>query len=84
MTVKYSWMKTHMCDACIEMSELLFEAYNVPSVMFGIDSLFSFYANGGMRDTDGDEADIVVSAGHSNTHIIPTLHGKGLLERTKR
>ncbi|CDS05618.1 hypothetical protein LRAMOSA08146 [Lichtheimia ramosa] len=67
-----------------QMSELLFEAYNVPSVMYGIDSLFSFYANGGMRDTGGDEADLVVSAGHSNTHIIPTLHGKGLLERTKR
>ncbi len=28
-----------------EMSELLFECYHVPSVSFGIDSLFSLYNN---------------------------------------
>ena len=27
------------------MSELLFECYNVPSVAYGIDSLFSLYHN---------------------------------------
>ena len=27
------------------MSELLFECYNVPSVAYGIDSLFSLYNN---------------------------------------
>ncbi|KAF7732280.1 Nuclear actin-protein involved in chromatin remodeling [Apophysomyces ossiformis] len=64
----------------IEMSELLFECYNVPSVVYGIDSLFSFYANGGLAEEGG----ITISAGHTATHIIPTLHGKGLLERTKR
>ncbi|KAI9270702.1 actin-related protein, ARP5 class [Phascolomyces articulosus] len=64
------------------MDELLFECYNVPSVLFGIDSLFGYYANGGLHDDDG--SGIVISAGHNATHIIPTLHGKGLLERTKR
>ncbi|KAI8143640.1 hypothetical protein BJV82DRAFT_668679 [Fennellomyces sp. T-0311] len=65
-----------------QMDELLFECYNVPSVMFGIDSLFGFYANGGLRDEN--DGGIVISAGHNATHVIPTLHGKGLLERTKR
>ena len=64
------------------MDELLFECYNVPSVTFGIDSLFSYYANGGLHDDDG--SGVVISAGNTSTHIIPTLHGKGLLERTKR
>lgn len=68
-------------DGFVEMNELLFECYGVPSVTFGIDSLFSFYANGGMRE---DEGGIVISAGHNATHIIPTLHGKGLLQQTKR
>ncbi|KAG0169111.1 Nuclear actin-protein involved in chromatin remodeling [Apophysomyces sp. BC1034] len=63
-----------------QMSELLFECYGAPSVTYGIDSLFSFYANGGSADEGG----ITISAGHTATHIIPTLHGKGLLERTKR
>lgn len=61
------------------MSELLFECYDVPSVLYGIDALFSFYANGGQ-----DDSGVVLSAGHNATHIIPTLKGKGLLERTKR
>ncbi|KAL0078786.1 hypothetical protein F4703DRAFT_1208720 [Phycomyces blakesleeanus] len=63
-----------------QMSELLFESYGIPSVTYGIDSLFSYHANGGSQDEGG----IVISAGHTATHVIPTLHGKGLLERTKR
>ena len=30
---------------CIVMSELLFECYGVPSVTYGVDSLFSLYHN---------------------------------------
>ena len=28
-----------------EMSELLFECYHVPSIVYGVDSLFSLYNN---------------------------------------
>ncbi|KAI7871446.1 hypothetical protein BDF14DRAFT_1760896 [Spinellus fusiger] len=63
-----------------QMSELLFEGYGVSSVLYGIDALFSYHANGGTTDDGG----IVISSGHTATHIVPTLHGKGLLERTKR
>ncbi|KAG0002630.1 Nuclear actin-protein involved in chromatin remodeling, partial [Modicella reniformis] len=62
------------------MSELLFEAYKVPSVTYGIDSLFSLYANGPDRSRDG----IVVSAGHQFTHVIPVSDGKVHLEHVKR
>jgi hypothetical protein len=65
---------------CSVMTELLFECYSVPSVSYGIDSLFSFYANQDKKNEDG----IVISAGHTATHIIPVIGGKGALDRTKR
>ncbi|KAK5814911.1 chromatin remodeling complex subunit [Linnemannia elongata] len=62
------------------MSELLFESYQVPSVTYGIDSLFSLYANGPEQSKDG----IVMSAGHHYTHMIPVSQGKVHLEHAKR
>ncbi|OZJ06870.1 hypothetical protein BZG36_00026 [Bifiguratus adelaidae] len=62
------------------MSELLFEAYSVPKVTYGIDALFSFHANGHSLDDGG----IAISCGHNMTHVIPILHGRGVLEQTKR
>ena len=64
----------------IVMSELLFESYQVPSVTYGIDSLFSLYANGPERVKDG----IVMSAGHHYSHVIPVSGGKVYLEHAKR
>ncbi|KAG0017311.1 Nuclear actin-protein involved in chromatin remodeling [Entomortierella chlamydospora] len=62
------------------MSELLFESYQIPSVAYGIDSLFSMYANGPERSRNG----IVVSAGHHYSHVIPVSDGKVYLEHAKR
>ncbi|KAK6458992.1 vacuolar targeting, actin-related protein [Scheffersomyces xylosifermentans] len=59
--------------------ELLFEAYQAPKVVFGIDSLFSYYAN-----SSGNSSGIVIGTGNESTHIIPVLHGKGILSQTKR
>lgn len=59
------------------MNEILFECYSVPSVAYGIDSLFSFKYNQG---TDG----LVVSSSHSSTHIIPVLNSKALLSNSSR
>ncbi|CAG8823760.1 14734_t:CDS:2, partial [Gigaspora rosea] len=61
------------------MSELLFECYRVPSVCYGIDALFSFHFNG----LSFDEGGIVISSGHTTTHVIPVL-GRGVLGQTKR
>ncbi|KAI1317777.1 Nuclear actin-protein involved in chromatin remodeling [Mortierella claussenii] len=62
------------------MSELLFESYQAPSLTYGIDSLFSMYANGPGRSNNG----IVVSAGHHFSHIIPVSEGRVHLQHAKR
>ncbi|RUP49740.1 hypothetical protein BC936DRAFT_141645 [Jimgerdemannia flammicorona] len=62
------------------MSELLFEGYSVPSIAYGIDALFSFYGNGHSLDDGG----IVISAGHTATHVLPIFGGRGVLEQAKR
>lgn len=59
-------------------SELLFEAYGVPEVSYGIDSLFAAYAN----DVQGDA--IVVNGGQTHTTIIPMVDGRGVLSNAKR
>ncbi|KAL9106760.1 MAG: hypothetical protein Q9227_008259 [Pyrenula ochraceoflavens] len=59
------------------MNELLFECYNVPSVTYGIDSLFSYHYNKG---TSG----LVVSSSHTSTHVIPVLDSKPMLLNSAR
>ena len=61
------------------MYELLFEAYQVPKVSFGIDSLFSYYAN-----SSGKSSGLVIGAGNQTTSIIPVLNGKGIMSQAKR
>lgn len=62
------------------MYELLFEAYRAPKVVFGIDSLFSYYANRNSSKSTG----VVIGMGHELTHMIPVIEGKGILLQTKR
>lgn len=50
------------------MSELLFECYDIPSVSYGIDSLFSFHHN-----KTGDNG-LIISFGYYTTHVIPVLN----------
>lgn len=52
------------------MSELLFECYDVPSIAYGIDALFSF--SHGKASDNG----LIVSFGYQAVHIIPVLKGK--------
>lgn len=49
------------------MNDMLFECYGVPSVTYGIDSLFSFRQNKG-------HSGLIVSSSHTSTHIIPILN----------
>ncbi|VVT54363.1 uncharacterized protein SAPINGB_P004038 [Magnusiomyces paraingens] len=58
-------------------NELFFEAYNVQSLTYGIDSLFSYHYNGGSNG-------VVISSAHESTHVIPVLKGKGMLPLAKR
>jgi actin-related protein 5 len=59
------------------MSEMLFECYNAPSVVYGIDSLFSYRHNRG-------KTGLVVSSSYSATHLIPVYDSKALLSQAIR
>lgn len=61
------------------MYEIFFEAYQVPKIVFGIDSLFSYYQN-----CTNVPHGIVIGTGHNLTHIIPVLNGQGMLLQAKR
>ncbi|XP_015112505.1 actin-related protein 5 [Diachasma alloeum] len=52
------------------MTELLFECYNVPSIAYGVDCLFSYHHNN--CPPDG----LIVSFGYHATQIIPVLDGR--------
>ncbi|KAL5012354.1 hypothetical protein ScPMuIL_010905 [Solemya velum] len=56
-----------------QMSELLFECYHVPRVAYGIDALFSFYANNPNPETANG---FVVSCGYQMIHLLPVLNGR--------
>jgi len=62
-----------------EMSELLFECYCVPRVLYGIDALFSYSYNAATAaPTYHDNIDdaLIVSCGYQSTHILPLLRGR--------
>ena len=77
-------------------SELLFEAYGVPSVTYGVDSLFAFEhiqaRRKGLlsgRRAKGEsaakgESGLVINMGHMSTTLIPVLNGKSMMNRAKR
>lgn len=60
------------------MSELLFECYDVPSIAYGIDALFSF--SHGKASDNG----LIVSFGYHSVHVIPVLKGKAQHAQIRR
>lgn len=71
-----------------QLTELMFEAYEVPSVCFGVDALFSYLYNG--HERSGGEmgyarkSGIVVSCGYNATHVLPVHAGRYAPAGTKR
>lgn len=59
------------------MSELLFECYQVPSIFYGIDSLFSFNFNENIKG-------LIISIGYAATHVIPFINGQHVTEKVRR
>ena len=59
------------------MTELLFECYSAPSVVYGIDSLFSYRFNGG-------KSGLILSSSSSSTHLIPVQNQKPLISNVSR
>lgn len=56
---------------------MLFEAYQAPSVVYGIDALFSYSYNKGNMG-------LVISSSNTSTHLIPVYNGRGILPLTSR
>lgn len=59
--------------------QLMFECFGVPKLTFGIDSLFSYFAN-----NQPDSTGLVISSGNEDTNVIPVVGGKGILSEAKR
>ena len=58
------------------MSELLFEAYGIPSVAYGVDALFGAHHSSLKQLGRPLEEALVVSCGHGTTHILPVVEGR--------
>lgn len=72
-------VRNNLINPCLSvMAELLFECYNVPSIAYGIDCLFSYQHNN--CPPDG----LIVSIGYHTTHIIPILDGKADATNARR
>ncbi|KAB0399053.1 hypothetical protein E2I00_004195, partial [Balaenoptera physalus] len=63
------------------MSELLFECYGIPTVAYGVDSLFSFYHN---NPKNLISSGLIISSGYQCTHILPILEGRLDAKNCKR
>lgn len=61
------------------VSELMFECYNIPSICYGIDSLFSYYQNNELFENG-----IVISSGNHSTNVIPVIDNRGILSSSQR
>ncbi|EDV28005.1 uncharacterized protein TRIADDRAFT_20693 [Trichoplax adhaerens] len=53
------------------MSELLFECYHVPQIIYGVDSLFSYYCNAKKKANTA----LIISSGYQTTHVLPFVDG---------
>lgn len=60
------------------MSELLFECYDVPSICYGIDSLFA------LKHNKIGENGLIISCGYHTTHVIPVLNNEIITQKVRR
>lgn len=72
--------RTHetRCIGLPVLSELAFECYGVPSLCYGVDSLFSWFYNSRVveQDLNLDARNaLILATGFRSTHIIPIIGG---------
>lgn len=60
------------------MAELLFECYNIPSIAYGVDCLFSYQHN------NCPPYGLIISMGYHTTQVIPIIDGKTDVVNAKR
>jgi actin-related protein 5 len=75
--------------------ELLFECYQAPSVLVGVDSLFAAYENCAQQNKQcttvlqthflsENNTQLILQIGHAATHIVPIVAGKVRYDCIKR
>ncbi|KAM3143564.1 hypothetical protein pb186bvf_004326 [Paramecium bursaria] len=62
--------------------ELMFECYNLPSVMLGVDSLYSLFDQDLSQYLSQNR--VVVSFGDQVTHVVPIVNGQVVYKNIKR
>jgi len=62
----------------------MFELYTVPSLVYCVDSIMSFYHNKKPLDGQFTGDGLVISFNTASTSVIPVLNGKGVLSNAKR
>lgn len=63
------------------LTEMMFELYNVPSLCYGVDMLFAVNKNKKKFDTENC---LVISTSYQTTHIVPILNGRVQVDKTRR
>jgi len=76
-------------NACrASMNELLFEAYSVPKVAYGIDGLFSAYFNDeddeSVKAARATKTRLVISAGFHTVSFLPVVEGRVAYDAVRR
>jgi actin-related protein 5 len=72
------------------VSELLFECYDIPGVCYGVDALMSFFFNYSKShkvsiwDASKSANGVILSSSHQTTHLIPIVNGETEIGYTKR
>ena len=67
------------------ITELLFEAYGVPSICYGIDMLFSLYYNESeFKNSNFNYNGLIISSSFQTTHIVPIVQNKIDIEKSRR
>lgn len=62
------------------MSELLFECYDIPGIIYGVDALFSYH----FANAKPLENALIVNLGYQTCHVIPVLNNTTIFENTRR
>jgi len=62
----------------------MFELYTVPSLVYCVDSIMSFYHNNKPPHGEFKADGLVISFNTASTSVIPILDGKGILSNAKR
>jgi actin-related protein 5 len=63
------------------LSEMFFELYSVPSLLYGVDSMLALQNN---QNIDENTNCLLISSSYQTTHIVPIIKGRIVLEKVRR